>query len=140
MPGADESASSMTTASFGSISPIACSSASGCIGTAPASARAFALSASRSAAMACVARASRTRAAAHAFANRSGEIGQRRLGIAENGDRGGIVLAELPGVHIQMDELEVSRHGVDVGRKGERKKIAADREQGVIGAERLSHL
>ena len=53
----------MTTASFGSISPIACSSASGCTGVARAIARAFAASPSRSTAIALVAAVKRARAA-----------------------------------------------------------------------------
>jgi len=66
MPGAEDSASSMTTASFGNVSPIACSSANGCTGVACASARAFAASASRSAAIAFVAAANRSRPAPRA--------------------------------------------------------------------------
>ena len=54
-PGADDRTSSITTASFGSMAPIASSSASGCTGVLPASARALALNASRSAFAASVA-------------------------------------------------------------------------------------
>ncbi len=64
MPGAEESASSITTASFGSVSPTAWRSASGCTGVLLARLRAFATSASRSAALASLAPLSRSRAAA----------------------------------------------------------------------------
>src|ERR1700745_3591426 len=117
MPGADESASSMTPASFGNVSPMACSSASGCTGVAFASARALAARASRSAAIAFVAAANRSRAACaagQAFAHGGGDVRQRGLRIAEDGDRRRIVLAELPGIDVEMNELDRGRHRVDV--------------------------
>src|SRR6516162_10147021 len=110
MPGAEESASSMTTASFGRVSPMACSNASGCTGLACTSARALAVRASRSAAIARVA----ARAAGQAFAHGGGDIGQRGLRITEDGDRRRIVLAELPGIDVEMNELDRGRHWIDV--------------------------
>src|SRR6476659_10168123 len=109
IPGADESASSMTTASLGSISPIACRSARGCTGVVPASPRAFALSASRSAAIAALALPSRSGTARHALTDGSRDLGQRRLHVAENGDGRRIVLAELPWIDIEMNELDIRR-------------------------------
>src|SRR5262249_27690425 len=140
MPGAEESASSITTASFGSISPMACSKASGCTGLACASARALAVSASRSAAIALVAAANRSRAAGQPFAHGSGDVRQRGLRIAEDGDLRRIVLAELPGIDVEMDELDRGRHRIDVGRKRQGEQIAADREQHVVLVEHLAYV
>ena len=67
-PGAEERISSITTASFGSMAPIASSSASGCTGVLPAMARALARNASRSVLIASVADFSRAAAALLALA------------------------------------------------------------------------
>ena len=64
MPPLDETASSITTASLGRISPMALSSAIGCTGTLDAAARALALNASRAASVAFWARSSRSLARA----------------------------------------------------------------------------
>src|SRR5262249_1383147 len=143
MPGAEESASSMTTASFGSISPMACSKASGCTGVACASARAFAVSASRSAAIALVAAANRSRAAraaAQTFAHGGGDVRQRGLRIAEDGDRRRIVLAELPGIDVEMNQLDRRRHRIDLRWQRQGEQIAAHREQHVVLLEHLAHV
>src|SRR5215475_9878523 len=143
MPGAEESASSITTASFGSISPMACSKASGCTGLACASARALAVSASRSAAIALVAAANRSRAAraaGQAFTHGGRDVRQRGLRIAEDGDLRRIVFAELPGIDVEMNELDRGRHRIDVGRKRQGEQIAADREQHVVLVEHLAYV
>jgi hypothetical protein len=125
----------MTTASFGSISPIACSSASGCTGVARAIARAFAASSSRSTAIALVARAAR-----HALADGGDDVRQRALWIAEDGDRRRIILAQLPGIHVEVDQLDRGRHRIDVGRKRQGEEIATNREQHVVLLEHLAHI
>src|SRR5215471_17712342 len=118
MPAPDEMVSSITTASFGSISPMALRSDSGCTGVCPAIWRALALSVSRSASVAAFAASSRSRAAAraarHRFAHRLGDVGQRCFRIAEDGDLRRIVLAELPRIVIEMDQRQPGRHWLDV--------------------------
>ena len=59
--------------------------------------------------------------------------------VAENGDGGRIVLAELPGVDVEMHELD-AWHGVHVGRKRQREQVATDREQHVVLIEHLAHV
>ncbi len=75
----------------------------------------------------------------HPALERREEIGQRRLRISENGDRGRIVLPELPGVRVEVDHVKARRHGIDVGRERERQEVAAHREQHVGLRQDLAH-
>ena len=79
------------------------------------------------------------RAAQHASANGRGQLGQRRLGVAKDRDIGGMVLADLPWVHVEMDQRHSRRHGLDVGRKRPREQIAADGKEQVIVIEDFPH-
>src|SRR6266404_4554423 len=106
MPGADESASSMTTASFGSVSPMACSNASGCTGVALGGDRLRRSREPLARRAAC--------AAGQAFAHGGRDVRQRGFRIAEDGNRRRIVLAELPGIDVEMDQLDRGRHRIDV--------------------------
>ena len=60
------------------------------------------------------------------------ELGQRCLRITLDRDRRRIVLAELPGIDVQMHDVEARRHRVDVRGQREREEIAADGEQQVV--------
>jgi hypothetical protein len=46
--------------------------------------------------------------------NRFRQLGQGGLRLAEDRDLGRIVLAELPRVHVEMDDREPRRHRIDV--------------------------
>ncbi len=79
-------------------------------------------------------------AAGQAFAHGGRDVRQRGLRIAEDGDRRRIVLAELPGIDVEMDQLDRGRHRIDVGGQRQGEKIAADREQHVVLIEHLAHV
>ena len=123
MPGAEESASSITTASFGSISPIAWSSASGCTGVVPASARALAcerlaLGGDR-VGRGLEPRRARRRARRWTCARATAAVmsGSVAFGSPRMRDLRRIVLAELPGIDVEMDQRDAGRHRIDVGRQ-----------------------
>ena len=50
--------------------------------------------------------------------------GSVRLRIAEDRDLGRIVLADLPRVGVEMDQLHAGRHRLDVGRQRQREQVA----------------
>ena len=137
MPPPEEIASSTTTASCGSMPPIAASSASGWIGVRPWSARPLV---GERLALGTVAAAGGVeplagacpRAARQALAHERRQLRQRRLRVAQDRDLGRIVLAELPGIDVEVDDRESFRHRLDVGRQRQREEIAADREQHVV--------
>ena len=80
------------------------------------------------------------RAARHALAHGGDDFRQRALGIAEDCDGGRVILAELPGINVEMDELDRGRHRIDVGRQRQREQVGADREQHVILLEHFAHV
>jgi len=61
-----------------------------------------------------------------ALPQRFRQIGQRGFGIAGDGHRSGVVLADLPGIDVEMDERHTFGHRLHVGRQGQREEIAAD--------------
>jgi len=67
-----------------------------------------------------------TGTARHALADGSRDLGQRRLHVAENGDGRRIVLAELPWIDVEMNELDIRRHRIDIGGERQREQIASD--------------
>jgi hypothetical protein len=67
-----------------------------------------------------------TGTARHALADGGRDLGQRRLHVAEDGDGRRIVLAELPWIDVEMNELDIRRHRIDVGGERQREQIASD--------------
>ena len=72
------------------------------------------------------------RAARHALAHRRGEFGQRALRIAEDRDLGGIVLAELPRIDVEVDHAScraasAPRRTAATARTGRRRPRTARR-------------
>src|SRR5437879_3731119 len=61
--------------------------------------------------------------------DRLAELGERRLGVALDRHGGGVVLAELPWVDVEMDDRDSRRHRVHVVGQRERKEVAAHREE-----------
>src|SRR5438445_2905048 len=68
-------------------------------------------------------------------AHRLAELGERRLRIALDRHGGGIVLAELPRIDVEMDDREAWRHRVHVVGQREREEVAAHREEQVVAHE-----
>ena len=64
--------------------------------------------------------------------HRLAELGERRLGVALDRHGGGVVLAELPWVDVEMDDRDPRRHRVHVVGQRERKEVAAHREEQVV--------
>jgi hypothetical protein len=58
------------------------------------------------------------RGARHARAQERGELRQGRLRIAQDRDLGREVLAQLPGIDIQVHDLERARDRLDGGGQG----------------------
>jgi len=71
-------------------------------------------------------------------ADGGGDVGQGRLRIAEDADLRRIVLADLPGVGVDMNELQARRNRLDLGRQRPGEHVAADREQQVVAVEHLA--
>src|SRR5207244_648317 len=79
------------------------------------------------------------RAGREPLAYRLRELGQRGLGIAQNGDLGRIVLADLPRVRVHVDQGHALGHGLDVRREGEREDVAAHGEDQVVLHQELAN-
>jgi hypothetical protein len=104
----------------------------------------LALSAARSASVAFLAAAKRSaarvRAAVpHALAHRGRKLRQRALGIAEDRDLLGIILAQLPRIDVEMDDRHAGRDRLRLRRQRPGEEIAADREQEVVLLEHRKH-
>jgi hypothetical protein len=80
------------------------------------------------------------RAARHALADGGDDIRQRALWIAQDGDLRRIILAQLPGIHVKVDQFNRGRHRIDVGGQRQGEEIATDREQHVVLIEHLAHI
>src|SRR5438128_2610025 len=135
IPPDDEIASSTMTTSSGTTCETACTRASGPIGDF------FASSAAREVAALARVRGRHRLATpggilvpglARVAAHRLAELGQRGLRIALDRDGGGIVLAELPRIHVEVDDVEAVRHRVHIRRQREREEVAAHGEQQVV--------
>ncbi len=75
----------------------------------------------------------------HARADCRGNLGQRRLGVAEDCDLRRIVLADLPRIGVEMDERQARRPRIDGRRQRPGEQIAADGEQHIVLVEHLAH-
>src|SRR5436309_15671276 len=64
--------------------------------------------------------------------DRLAELGERRLGVALDRHGGGVVLAELPWVDVEMDDRDPRRHRVHVVGQRERKEAAAHRGERAV--------
>src|SRR5437667_372905 len=64
--------------------------------------------------------------------HRLAELGQGRLRVALDRHGGGIVLAELPRVDVEMDDREAGWHRVHVVGEREGEEVPADREEQIV--------
>ncbi len=71
-------------------------------------------------------------ASSEAFPQGLGQLGERGLRVAHDRHLRGIVLSDLPGVHVQVDDRQAVGHGLDVRRERQREEVAADGEEQIV--------